>query len=161
MKIKRSQLLQIVKEEMVRHLGGLLEANDHEVVDADDDHSKKDAKASKDIKDKKSIPSDHKKPEPSNKELPGDNEESDDDLEKDISSPESDLEADANGSGIGDQIRGLSILSFTVEPQPKTGKTELVLQFKESPNPLRIVVMPGGNVMFAYKGAMTKSLGEE
>jgi hypothetical protein len=162
MKIKRSQLQRIVREETIRHIVGLVEAGEHGVVDADEDNKKKDGEQEKKKDDDKksnkspspSAPSEPKEP----KELPVDDEPSDKDLEADVSTPESDLEADADGNGIGDQIQGMSVLSFTTEPKPKTGKSEIVIQFKEDPAPLRIIVMPGGDLMFAYKGAMTRSL---
>jgi hypothetical protein len=153
--IKRSQLQKIVREETLRYLTVLMEAGPEGVVDADEDNAKKDGERDKKKKDDKKQQS---KPPSEPNELPSEEEPSDDELDDDVSTPEEDLDADADGNGIGDQIQGMSILSFTVEPQPKTGKTELVLQFKESPTPLRIIVMPGGDVMFAYKGAMTRSL---
>ena len=156
MKINKSQLQKIVREETIRHLVGLMEADEHEVVDANDDHKKKDAQKGKKEPSKKPGGSSPSEP----KELPTDNEPADNDLGDEVSTPESDLEKDSVGKGIGDPapagVVGLQIQSFTVEPQPKSGaaKTELVLTFKNSPNPLRIMILPNGEVEFAYRGDM-------
>ncbi len=143
MKIESEKLKKIIKEEVLSHFSTLLEfASEEEenVVDSNEDGKDKE-KAQKKSKKVKSEPV-------TNQAEP-----------QELESPEQDLEADADGQGIGDRISGLTVLSMTVEPKPKTGKTELVLQFKQDPDPLRIIIMPTGDVMFAHKGKMVKDLG--
>lgn len=150
MNIKKPLLLKIVHEETLSHIGRLLEVDDPMVaVDADEDNKNKDAKKATD-KDKQKQAKPGEQPKQQEPKKPND-----------MPSGESDLEADSKGHGIGDRISGLSVLSFTVEPEPKAGKTELVLQFKEDPDPLRIVIHPNGDVQFAYKGTLSRDLGGE
>ncbi len=155
MKIKESRLKQIIKEETLKRIRVLREDSDFDdkVVDADKDN--KDKKKEKDKSkppspDKKdSKPKSNDKPKPKKEpELPG-------------VSPGEDIEADSKGNGIGDQITGMTVLSFTMDPRSKTvpGALELTLQFKENPQPLKIFVV--GKIKFLYKGSLQGDLGTD
>jgi hypothetical protein len=153
MKIKKSVLLKLVKEETLKRLDKLVKEDSAAVIDADSDNKDKDKKKKQEKpKDKSPKPKEKSSKEPpkpeKDQELPG-------------VSPEQDAEADANGKGIGDQIAGMTILSFTMEPRSKVvpGAIELNLQFKESPQPLRVLISKSGQVRFLYKGSLQSELG--
>lgn len=161
MRVKRSVLEQMVKEELAAHLHELMEApKDDEdgptdVVDAEDDQpqaKKNDQKPAKPSKDAKA-PAAPDEPE----ELPVEDEpEADDELDQDVASDEDDEEDadEVTGGGIADEIQGKTIQSVTMEPKSKTlpGAQEIVLTFREIPDPLKILVTKTGAVKFFFKG---------
>jgi hypothetical protein len=173
MKVSRAQLIRIIKEELARHTVALLEKDgDVGVVDGDEDREgkekqgkaetkpqndpdntsgkpkssppKKDQGASDKPQDKSKSP---QKKEPSPKKPPTP------EPQPGISAAD-DVDNDANGKGIGDMVVGKSILSFTPNPNSPyvPGGTELTLQFREDPNPLRILISKQGEVRYMYSG---------
>lgn len=167
MKISKKLLKQIVKEEFYRYLSEIYEAEEpkkkgkkSDVVDAtaDQKNEPKDPKAATG-KDK---PRDEKIPKPKKPEsLPISADPADGDLEKDVEDPtagtEKDGEEDAEdvtGGKIADELTGKTVQSITMEPKSKLlpGAQEIVLTFKETPDPLKILVTKQGQVKFHFRG---------
>lgn len=153
MKIKRSTLERIIREELAAHIRSLTEApaqDAPDVVDAE----KEDQKAKKPDDKKQAKQPD--KQEPKAKELPvADEPEADKDLEKDVADePGAEDAEDVTGGKIADEISGKTIQSVTMEPKSKTlpGAQEIVLTFKEIPDPLKILVTKTGQVKFFFRG---------
>jgi len=159
MKIKRSVLEKMVREELRNHIHEMMEGpkddnNGADVVDAE-----KEKKAGEDKAEKKADAAAGKAPEPKApgekkaKELPvADEPEADPELEKDVAGEE-DAE-DVTGGKIADEISGKTIQSVTMEPKSKTlpGAQEIVLTFKEIPDPLKILITKTGQVKFFFRG---------
>lgn len=153
MKIKRSTLERIIREELAAHIRSLTEApaaDAPEVVDAE----KEDPKAKKPA-DKKQA-NQPEKPGAQAKELPvADEPEADQELEKDVATDDETEDAEeVTGGKIADEISGKTIQSVTMEPKSKTlpGAQEIVLTFKEIPDPLKILVTKTGVVKFFMRG---------
>lgn len=158
MKIKRSVLEKMVREELRTHIREMMEGPKDDdkgasVVDAEDEKAAGEKKAEKDGKGPKPQPG----PEKKAKELPvADEPEADPELEKDVAGEE-DAEEDAEevtGGKIADEISGKTIQSVTMEPKSKTlpGAQEIVLTFREIPDPLKILITKTGQVKFFFKG---------
>lgn len=163
MKIKRSVLEKIIREELAAHIRHLTEApeddrNAPDVVDADKQGKEKEKKAKKD--DPKKAGGTQNDPvapdDPKAKELPvADEPEADKDLEKDVAGEKDTEDAeDVTGGKIADEITGKTIQSVTMEPKSKTlpGAQELVITFKEIPDPLKVLITKTGMVKFFFKG---------
>lgn len=164
MRVKRSVLEQMVKEELAAHLREVMNEGPKDeddpsadVVDAEKDgqgkEKSKDQKPAKPAKDAQAPAQPGGEP----KDLPvEDDPEADKDLEKDVAG-EKDAEEDAEevtGGKIADQVQGKTIQSVTMEPKSKTlpGAQEIVLTFREIPDPLKILVTKTGMVKFFFKG---------
>ncbi len=169
MKIKRSVLEAMVREEFKNFLGGLFEApKGPDVVDSekekkpeeDKKDAKNDAKAGKtDVQAK-----DQKKPAPKKsaaageekpKDLPvGEDPAADPELEKDVASGEKEDAEDVTGGKIADEVTGKTIQSITMEPKSKTlpGAQEIVITFNDIPDPLKILLTKTGQVKFFMRG---------
>lgn len=167
MKIKRSELERIVKEELANHIRELTEApkDDKEpsVVDADNEKKGKEKQGDKDNKKPAPAKKDKapKEPEEPN-ELPAEDEPEDAELEKDVSDDDSEEDADeVTGGKIADDLTGKTVQSLTMDPKSKTlpGAQEIVITFREVPDPLKILITKTGQVKFYYKG-LHNSLGE-
>lgn len=162
MKIKRSVLEKIVREELTAHIKSVLEAKgeDPEVTDAEDEkkdsekEKKPDAKKAPEKAPEKSAP---KKSEP--KELDVEKDPADPELDKE-EEPEEDAE-DVTGGKIADDVTGKTVQSLTMEPKSKTlpGAQEIVITFREIPDPLKILITKTGGVKFFFKG-LHNTLGE-
>ena len=162
MKIKRSVLEQIIKEELRNHIKGLMEAPDNktDVVDAEKSgkQKKKDLKP-KDDKQNTQPPKTDKKPEEKPNDLPVQDEtEADKDLEKDVVDQDAEDAEDVTGGKISDKITGKRIQSVTMEPKSRTlpGAQEVVITFNEIPEPLKILITKTGQVKFHFKGLHNK-----
>lgn len=171
MKMKRSQLEQIVKEELLKHLSEqLTEASPHkpDVEDGNDDKKSKEKAGGKGEKAKTEpqvdIDNDTTKPKSAG-ETPGDAPEqelapepADDELEDDAVDPDAEEEEedpeDAAQSDISDDISGKTVQSITMEPKSKMmpGAIEVNIAFKEVPDALKILVTKTGSVKFYWKG---------
>lgn len=173
MKIKRSVLEKIVREELANHIKSLMEAPKSKkpgMEDAEAGNEKNDKKAGDKVdpavKPKKQAPigagkSPVKKDgSPAADELPVAAEpEADADLEKDVADPASEEDPeDVTGGKIADQITGKSVQSVTMEPKSKLlpGAQEVVITFKEIPEPLKILITKSGQVKFHFKGLHNK-----
>jgi len=160
MKIKRSVLESIIKEELAAHIRSLTEADEPDVVDAEkEDKKSKDKKNSDKNAEKKPA----KEPVKNQaKDLKVDDDEADKPLEKDVADPEADAESedaeDVTGGKIADEITGKTIQSVTMEPKSKTlpGAIEVNFTFKEIQDPLKILVTKSGQVKFYFKGLHNK-----
>lgn len=186
MKIPKTVLEQIVKEEIARRARELLEAG--EVVDADDEKRSKEKKGGKGekapTKPQKGpdFPKDQAEPgkpvkkggkapekgegggEEEPKDLPAaDEPEADQDLEKNAAGEE-DAEEDAEdvtGGKIADSITGKTVQSISMQPESKIlpGAQEIDLTFREIPDPLKILITKTGQVKFHFRG-LHNTLGE-
>jgi hypothetical protein len=168
MKIKRARLETIIREELAAHLGGLLreKEGDHPEI--------QDAESEDDIKPASNGQPDNTAGKPVGKadaspggEVPGDDEEkpsdedpADTDLEKQAvgekgADDEEDDEADVEDTEkVGDELVGKTIQSITANPKSKLmpGAMEIVLQFDQIPEPLKILVTKSGQVKYYFKG---------
>lgn len=149
MKIPRSRLEQLVREELTNHIKSLSEDDGEDIVDADKDSKDK---GEKDGKKSPGKPPE-KKPEPkkSPKKQPDAEDPADDELENDDEEePDADAESDES---LSDELEGKSVQSITHEPKSKLvpGAEEIVIQFNEIPDPLRIIITSTGAVKFFFK----------
>lgn len=165
MKIKRSVLERIIREELAAHAKALIEA---QVEDAQSDNAEKEKGPPKDDKKAKDEPKKEPKksaappaddagaepPDPS--ALPAPEEPADDELEKQAAdATDGEEEADeVTGGKIADQLTGKTVQSISMEPKSKLlpGAQEIVVTFDQIPDPLRILVNKSGQVKFYFKG---------
>lgn len=166
MKIKKSVLVQVIREELAKHAKSLLESQLK--LEADGDEEKKDKEPEKkDAKDAKAPP--EKKPAPKGppkppgktdaaqdkpaEELPAEDEPADAGLEKDVNDNEEDAD-EVTGGKIADEIAGKTVQSITMDPKSKLlpGAQEIVVTFDQIPDPLRILVNKTGQVKFYFRG---------
>ena len=183
MKIKRSRLEEIVKEEFANVVRELLEADGVDLKSSDDE----DARKKKEPVEEPKVPDPKKKDdavkaapdadmpdpeEPIKQDAPetedsidapdvsSDDEEidvgedpADDKLSKDVSEPD---EEDKPGDNkIGSDLEGKQVQSITLQDsQVMKGAKEIVIQFQESPDPLHILFTKSGEVKFLYKNEL-------
>ena len=170
MKIKRSVLEKIIREELANHLKSLIEATPEkspEVKTAHDDKKEKETTGGKGDKKKvtpqkaPTVAGKDKSKEPSADaeepdELPTPEEPADKEIEKDVASGEEDAEdaEDVTGGKIADEVTGQTVQSLTMDPKSKImpGAQEIVITFREKPDPLRILIGKTGIVKFYYRG---------
>ncbi len=178
MKMKRSQLERIVKEELLKHLSEQLtegEPKKAEVQDGDEDKKSKEKDGGKgekgktepqaDVDNLTTKPKTTGKPagepgaeegEPEEQELEA--EPADDELEADVADPEAEEEeedAEEDGqSDISDDITGKTIQSITMEPKSKMmpGAQEVNITFKEVTDTLKILITKTGSVKWYWRG---------
>ena len=175
MKIKRSQLEQIVKEELMRHLSEqLLEAEPKpaDVEDGDENKKSKEKSGGKgekgktepqvDIDNATTKPKTTGKPagepegEPPTQELPDD--PADDELETDVADPEAEESeedpADGAKNDISDELSGKTIQAITMEPKSKMmpGAIEVNITFDQVADTFRILIGKSGAVKFFWRG---------
>jgi hypothetical protein len=160
MKVKKSVVERIIREELVAHIVGILEADEKTKV-ADADKEKKDKEPPKTPEPKKPAP---EKPEsPPAKEpaapdaAPADPTAGEKPIEKDpadasLDEPPDDVQ-DA-GKKLRDQLTGKTVQSITREPKSKIlpGAQEIVITWDQVQDPLRILVTKTGDVKFFYRG---------
>lgn len=186
MKVAKSVLEQIVKEEVAAHVRSLLEApkKPADVVDADDEkHGKekeggkgeekptKPSAGPKGPKQQSDAPKPKKGPDPVPAQEPEDGETSGGDDNKDAQAAddketeeepgEEDAE-DVTGGKISKELTGKTIQSITMEPESKIlpGAQEVTLTFREVPDPLKILITKTGQVKFHFRG-LHNTLGED
>lgn len=185
MKVPKSVLEQIVKEEIAAHVRSLLEApKGIDVVDADDEKKGKEKeggkgeekplkpsagpKAPKQASDKPAEKPAEKGKGP--KELPVGKEPDEPEEVPDEKVPgegekgEDDGVEDADevtGGKIADSVQGKTVQSITMEPESKIlpGAQEVTLTFREMPDPLKILITKSGQVKFHFRG-LHNTLGE-
>lgn len=171
MKIQRRLLEKIIREELVAHVAGLLHekegkhpgiedaeggtGDEEEIAPAD--QGQPDNQAGKPVGKKDAVPAG---------EVPGDDEEkpvgndpADNDLEKQATGEEgADDEEDEAGAEdtekVSDELVGKTIQSITANPKSKLmpGAMEIVLQFDQIPEPLKILVTKSGEVKYYFRG---------
>lgn len=154
MRMKRSRFVQIVKEELARHVALLAEAEDKkpEVKDADQDVPDDEGTppAKKKTQDPGKTQKSKEPPPPAPEADPAD-----EPLEKDAET-EDEVEdaAEVTGGEISDQIVGQTVQSIVMEPKSKImpGAQEITITFNQKPDPLRILITKSGAVKFFYKG---------
>jgi len=169
MKIKRSVLEKIIREELVNHIREMTEAPKDDkkkkvaaVVDASAEKKQKEKPDGKgeETPTKPSVGQEIQKASPNNKEDPpelpvGSEPKADADLETDVADPEDEEDAaDVTGGKIADEVSGKTIQSVTMEPKSKIlpGAQEITLTFREIPDPLKILITKSGQVKFHFKG---------
>ncbi len=185
MKVPKSMIQRIVREELTSYLGEMLSEDDANVAKDDEEDEQKPG-APKKPPAKKGPPSTStgeednvdgtpagsqgpekapKKGADATKDLgdeptPGSEEEdpADDDLAKDAEDPED--ETDAKGGGIADDVSGKRIQSIVLSKDSKVmpGAQELVISFDEIPDPLRVVITKSGLVKYFFRGTISNSL---
>lgn len=155
MRIKRTDLERIVREELLRYVKALVEGTDKEEPekqDAADANKEKEAGKKPDPKapDDADEPPGMEEPGGEKPEVPDEEDPSDDDLAKADAEPGDDRE----GGKVHDEVVGKRVQAITMEPKSKIlpGAQELVLTFDESPDPLRILITKTGAVKFFYRG---------
>lgn len=180
MKIKRSDLGRIVREEFVRHILALREAPDVEAADEQPDEDPSKAKKGKPEAPPKAQASSGKKAKDASKgkapeapkapkkgpELPP----SEEDPSAEMPVPDGEDPADdqlddempedpgAEGSGgLADEIVGKTVQALTIEPKSKLlpGAKEIVVAFKEVTDTLKILITSTGTVKFFYRGKLS------
>jgi len=166
-KIDGQTLKSIIREEFILRLRELTEAPKAKVVSAEEDNEdpKKepgdDAGPAGNVNAPPKSPSKDKKEkdvsEPKSKTAPKDvdaEQQADDALDgsEDI--------ADVTGSKLANQVAGKVIQSLTAKPKSDIlpGAQEIVVQFRETPDPLRILVTKMGQVKFFYRGVLTNKV---
>lgn len=179
MKIKKSRIEEIIREELATHLGELLtfeaDKKKPEVASADTENSDQEPDTpSKNVAPTVGAAKDDEKPEgdqesPENSPVGTDDEDSvevptgddpaDSEISKDVEEPEPEDEGDIGGD-ISDDIVGKQIQSITMEPESKMmpGAREIIIQLENFPNPLRILLGKSGIIKFFYKGSLHNEL---
>lgn len=159
-KIDGQTLKRIIREEFVLRIRELTEAPKTVSADTENEDPKKepgDDVVPPNVQ-KKTPPQQEKgkrPPEPKSKTAPKDaEEEADDALDgaEDI--------ADVTGSKLADQVAGKVVQTLTAKPKSDVlpGAQEIVVQFRETPDPLRILVTKTGQVKFFYRGVLTNKV---
>lgn len=157
MKFKKSFVEKIIKEEILNHIKGLMEAEDDEKKEPEKQDASS-ANAEKEKAPKKTAapddeqPEDSELPDASAEEVPDEPDPADDELAKSRDDGEGD--DDRGGGKVSDEIVGKRVQSVTMEPKSKVvpGAQELVITFDESPDPLRVLITKTGAVKFWYRG---------
>lgn len=181
MKMKKSRIEEIIREELATHLGELLafEADDKdkepEVATADaentdlepDTPSKNVAPTVGDKKDDDTPEGDQESPKDSpigdgespDAEVPVGDDPADSDISKDVVEPEPEDEGDIGGD-ISDDLVGKQIQSITMEPESKMmpGAREITIQIENHPHPLKILLGKSGMIKFFYRGSLHNEL---
>jgi hypothetical protein len=172
MKIPRKMLERIIREELAGHIGGLLhekEGKHPEIEDAEGNTSDEDETkpaSNKQPDNTAGKPAGKKDAAPAPGKAPGDEEEkpvgdepADNDLEKQATGEEgADEEDDEAGAEdtekVSDELVGKTIQSISANPKSKLmpGAMEIVLQFDQIPEPLKILVTKSGQVKYYFKG---------
>lgn len=147
MKISRTDLNRIIKEELAEHVKRLLEAPIEVGTDEEEDTSPAD-----------DVPSPENAPEGPPTEIPEDepeeldtgDEEADDDLEKDVGG---DPDQPVPGA-IADELQGKTIKAIRSDPKSEMmpGSQEISIEFQDSPDTLRILITQTGQVKYFYRG---------
>lgn len=167
MKIPKKRLEQIIREELAAHLGGLLREKEGEHPDLEDAEDGTEPDETNPASDKQPDNTSGK-PVGKGDEVPGDPEEkpaptdepADNDLEKqavgDKGADEEDPDEEGNEEQekLSDELVGKTIQSITANPKSKMmpGAMEIVVQFDQVPEPLKILVTKSGQVKYYYKG---------
>ena len=90
-------------------------------------------------------------------DVPAGDDPSDTELSQDVEDP---AEEEPEGSDITKEIAGRSVQSITMEPESKLmpGAKEIVIQFEEIPQPLRILIGRSGVIKYHFKGTVHNEL---
>lgn len=164
MKIKRSVLERIIREELANHIHEMMEApkdkEDTEVVDASSEKKDKEKPGGKGeenpTKPQGSTGVKQAGAKAAVPEVPAaDEPAADDELETDVATPDDEEDpAEITGGKIADEVAGKTIQSITMEPKSKLlpGAMEIALTFREIPDPLKILITKTGQVKFHFKG---------
>ncbi len=165
MKIRRSVLKQMIREELAGHIGGLLREKEGEHPDTEDaesgkkDQDKDDKKALTPHKDPDNTAGKPKGDKPGATEKPAGNDPADKGLEKQAAGeeePSDDPDAEDDEAGpeqtdkVSDELVGKTVQSITANPKSKLmpGATEIVIQFDQIPEPLKILVTKTGAIKY-------------
>ena len=168
MKIKKSRIEEIIKEELATHLNALLIAEGPaEVATADDENRKDDQPTTP---SKNSAPTvggnidNEQQGEPEEDkgdkiEVPAGDDPADDKISKDVEEPEAEDEKGIGGD-ISNALTGKQVQSISMEPESKMmpGAREITLQFESDPHPLKILLGKSGMIKFHYRGSLHNEL---
>lgn len=175
MKIKKSRIEEIIREELTLHLKELLTTEVAEVATADEDNTDKEpdtpAKNSAptvgakkddvvpdgDQESPKDKPTDDNEKE--TEEVPVSDGPDDDKISQDVEEPEPEDEKDIGGD-ISNDLIGKQLQSITMEPESKMmpGAREITIQVENYPHPLKILLGKSGLIKFFYKGSLHNEL---
>lgn len=167
MKFKRSTVERIVREELHSVIKEMYEAKD------EDEDKKQDVKSAESDNDAVEPPAAGPDVAPSvgddsgtitpgdsdipDEDVPAGDDPSDTELSQDVEDPK---DGEPEKSDISKDIEGRSIQSITLEPESKLmpGAKEIVIQFEDSPQPLRVLIGRSGAVKYHFKGSVHNSL---
>jgi len=170
MKFPKGRIEQIIREELAAHLAGLLREKEGEHPDLEDAEDGGSADETEPASNKQP---DNTSGKPVGKAdaqpaVPGDDEEkplddepADNDLEKQaVGDKGADDEEEDSEEGneeqekLSDELVGKTIQSITANPKSKLmpGAMEIVVQFDQIPEPLKILVTKSGQVKYYFKG---------
>lgn len=175
MKIKKSRIEQIIREELASHISELLVTEAAPAVSGADDENddlepnqpaknsaptvgaKGDVVPDGDQEPPEDKPTDV--PDGDDQEVPVGDDPADDQISKDVEEPEPEDEGDVGGD-ISDSVVGKSVQSITMEPESKMmpGAREITIQFESDPHPLKILLGKSGMIKFHYKGSLHNEL---
>jgi len=163
MKIKRSVLERIIREELANHIHEMMEAapkdkEDTEVVDASAEKKSKEKPGGKGEENPTKPQGSTGVKQPGGNVPPevqvADEPEADDELATDVATPDEEEDpAEITGGKISDEIAGKTIQSISMEPKSKLlpGAMEIAMTFREIPDPLKILITKTGQVKFHFK----------
>jgi hypothetical protein len=171
MKIRKSRLEQIVREEVLSYIGSLLREKSGDDPGIEDAAGEKEQEPADDHQPDNVAgkPVGKKDQQPAKAgEVPGDDEEkptppepADTDLEKQATGEKGAEEEDGEDETgpedtekVSDQLVGQTVQSITANPKSKLmpGATEIVFQFQQKPDPLKILVTKSGKLVYYYRG---------
>jgi hypothetical protein len=183
-KIKKSKIEQIVREELALHLKELLEAPKTVGADKDNDGGEDEAPG-KDMAPKKGAGKGPERPDgdqeapkakpapksdkvpadaaPDEEEPEGEPEEvptGDDPADDEIAADASGEDEEQTGGAISDELVGKTVQSISYEPDSKMmpGAREITIQFEQQPHPLKILIGKSGMIRYVYKGGVHQEL---
>lgn len=169
MKIPRSLLKQMIREELSAHIGSLLHEKQGASPDTEDaesgkqDQEKDDKTALKPHQDPDNTATKPKGDKPGASAKPAGDDPADKGLEKQAAGeeePSDDADAEDDEAGpeqtdkVSDELVGKTVQSITANPKSKLmpGATEIVIQFDQIPEPLKILVTKTGAIKYYFKG---------
>jgi hypothetical protein len=167
MKMKKAQLEKIIREELARHVGGLLREKEGEHPDLEDAEggTEDDMSSASEKQPDNTAGKPHGKqdaaPSGDDEEKPIGDEPADNDLEKqavgDEGAPDEEEDDEAGPEDtekVSDELVGKTIQSISANPKSKMmpGAMEIVIQFDQMPDPLKILVTKSGQVKYYFKG---------
>lgn len=172
MKIPRGQLEQIIKEEIAAHIGRLFEAPKVGISDAQSDHKTKEDRSAKDAKEKEKSPENKPDRDAKNaKAKEADHPENTPEKDVGADPADQDLESEPDDTGddekaaeddvgpedtkkVSDELVGKTVQSITANPKSKLmpGAMEIVIQFDQIPEPLKILIGKSGTVKYYFRG---------
>lgn len=162
MRMTRTRLVEIVHEEIQGRINELLEAEDDSSkkkkgakgVSADTESDPKRSKSA--AADPVGAPDASMGVDDLDDQPPGDEETGADEAPPDTAVDDAEGASSSPTGQVADEVSGKTIQSMTIEPRSRVlpGAKEVILTFNETTDPLRILVTATGTVKFWYRGAL-------